>query len=48
VEIRCDEKNMRSTAVAQRCGFTLEGTMRCDSKAADGSLRSTRVYSRIS
>ncbi|HEY1628625.1 MAG TPA: GNAT family N-acetyltransferase [Tepidisphaeraceae bacterium] len=47
VEIRCDEKNLRSSAVAQRCGFALEGTHRCDSKAADGSLRNTRVYARI-
>ena len=47
VEIRCDEGNERSWRVAERCGFTLEGTLRRNSRAPDGSLRDTRVYSRI-
>ena len=39
VEIRCDDLNLRSAAVAERCGFALEGIL-----ANDG--RSTRVYVR--
>lgn len=47
VEIRCDENNQRSWRVAERCGFELEGVLRCDSLGTDGSVRSTRVYSRV-
>ena len=31
VEIRCDATNIRSAAVAKRCGFLLEGILRHDS-----------------
>ena len=47
VEIRCDESNDRSWRVAERCGFTLEGVLRRDSRAPDGSVRDTRVYARV-
>lgn len=47
VEIRCDDRNTRSWRVAERCGFELEGVLRNDSRATDGSLSNTRVYSRI-
>jgi RimJ/RimL family protein N-acetyltransferase len=47
VEIRCDSRNERSWRVAERCGFELEGVLRCDSLGTDGSTRDTRVYSRI-
>jgi RimJ/RimL family protein N-acetyltransferase len=47
VEIRCDTQNQRSWRVAERCGFELEGILRCDSRGCDGSVRDTRVYSRI-
>jgi RimJ/RimL family protein N-acetyltransferase len=47
VEIRCDERNERSWRVAERCGFTCEGTLRRDSRAPDGTVRDTRVYSRV-
>ena len=30
VEIRCDAENIRSSAVAKRCGFLLEGILRHD------------------
>jgi RimJ/RimL family protein N-acetyltransferase len=47
VEIRCDVKNARSCRVAERCGFELEGVLRCDVRGTDGSLRDMRVYSRV-
>jgi RimJ/RimL family protein N-acetyltransferase len=48
VEIRCDAENARSAAVAKRCGFLLEGTLRNDDLAVDGSLRDTLIFSKIS
>lgn len=48
VEIRCDAKNVRSVAVAKRCGFLLEGTLRNQDLAVDGSLRDTLIFSKIS
>ena len=48
VEIRCDAKNDRSTAVARRCGFRLEGILRHNSLGVDGDLRDTMVFSKIS
>lgn len=47
VEIRCDMNNTRSRAVAERCGFQLEGVLRCDSLTVDGKPRDTAVYSMI-
>lgn len=46
--IRCDSLNTRSAAVARRCGFTLEGVMRSDSRApGQGTLRDTMVFSML-
>lgn len=47
VEIRCDERNERSAAVARRMGFVLEARLRNDTRAEDGSVRTTLVFSRI-
>ncbi|HZG56314.1 GNAT family N-acetyltransferase [Paenibacillus sp.] len=47
VEIRCDERNVRSAAVAERLGFPLEGVLRSDARATDGSLRNTKVYAKV-
>jgi ribosomal-protein-serine acetyltransferase len=47
VEIRCDALNIRSAAVAKRCGFLLEGILRHDALDVDGQLRSTMVYSKL-
>lgn len=47
VEIRCDTRNVRSRAVAERCGFELEGVLRRDALGVDGDVRDTAVYSRI-
>jgi RimJ/RimL family protein N-acetyltransferase len=47
IEVRMDAQNERSWRVAERCGFTLEGTLRHDFRYPDGRLRDTRVYSKI-
>lgn len=47
VEIRCDALNVKSRAVAERCGFVLEGVLRHDALGVDGAPRDTAVYSRI-
>lgn len=49
VEIRCDFQNDRSKAIAQRLKFTLEGVLRNDDVAVDGSdLRDTCIFAKIS
>lgn len=47
VVIRCDARNVRSAAVARRCGYTHEGTFHADSIGADGSLRDTMFFARL-
>jgi ribosomal-protein-serine acetyltransferase len=47
MEIRCDLRNDRSAAVAQRAGYTLEGTIRHDMREKDGTLSSAFVFSMI-
>lgn len=44
VEIRIDDGNQRSWAVAERLGFTWEATLRANERGNDGSLRDTRIY----
>jgi ribosomal-protein-serine acetyltransferase len=47
VMIRCDARNTRSAAVAERLGFVREAHLRNDTRAADGEVRSTLVFSLI-
>ncbi|MCY9698313.1 GNAT family N-acetyltransferase [Paenibacillus alginolyticus] len=47
IEIRCDGRNARSSRVAERLGFTLEGILRNDKCNVDGSLRDTMVFSKV-
>jgi RimJ/RimL family protein N-acetyltransferase len=47
VEIRCDARNLKSRAVAERCGFELDGILRHDALGVDGAPRDTCVYSRL-
>ncbi|UDF35112.1 UNVERIFIED_ORG: GNAT family N-acetyltransferase [Shinella sp. XGS7] len=47
VEIRADVLNTRSRAVAERCGFELEGVLRRDALNPAGEPRDTCVYARI-
>ncbi len=48
VELRTDASNLRSRALAERCGFVLEGVLRCERRAPDGQLRDTCMYARTS
>jgi RimJ/RimL family protein N-acetyltransferase len=48
VELITDEDNAASRRIAQRCGFTLEGTLRNERRAPDGTLRHTCMYARTS
>ena len=47
VELIVDEDNLPSRRVADRCGFQLEGTLRSERRAPDGTLRNTCVYARL-
>ncbi|WP_027965048.1 GNAT family N-acetyltransferase [Halalkalibacillus halophilus] len=48
VEIRCDDLNVRSKAIPERLGFTLEGTLRNDDLALNGEdLRDTCIYAKV-
>ena len=44
VEIRCDAKNLRSRAVAERAGFALEGVLKNDCRNPQGALRDGCVF----
>jgi RimJ/RimL family protein N-acetyltransferase len=48
VEIRCDTKNLKSRAIPERLGYTLEGILLNDEMSADGrQLRDTCIYAKI-
>lgn len=44
VEIRCDDLNIKSAAVAKRCGYRLEGILKNNERNPKGELRATRIY----
>ncbi len=46
IEIVTDEANGPSRRLAERCGFVLEGILRNERRAPDGTLRHTCVYAR--
>lgn len=47
VEIRMDDGNVRSAAVAERLGFELEGVIRRHVRDHHGRLRDTRIYALV-
>ena len=47
IEIRCEPANTRSAAVAERCGYTLEGRLRNQMRDPEGGLRDTLVFGMI-
>jgi RimJ/RimL family protein N-acetyltransferase len=47
LELITDEANGRSRRVAERCGFALEGILRNERRAPDGTLRNTCVYAKF-
>jgi RimJ/RimL family protein N-acetyltransferase len=44
VEIKVDEKNVRSWNVPEKLGFKHEGTIKNDALDCQGNLRNTRIY----
>jgi ribosomal-protein-alanine N-acetyltransferase len=44
VRLRCDDTNVRSFRVAERCGMVREGHIREDKRNADGSVSGTLHY----
>lgn len=46
VELITDAENVKSRAVAERAGFVLEGVLRNERRAPNGSLRNTCIYAR--
>lgn len=47
VEIRCNDRNLRSARVAERAGYRLDGVLRNEARDTAGDLCDTRVYSLI-
>jgi len=47
VELVTDAENLASRRVADRVGFALEGILRHERRAPDGSLRDTCIYARL-
>jgi RimJ/RimL family protein N-acetyltransferase len=47
VEIRCETKNLRSRAIPERLGYTLEGILKSDGISADGKdTRDTCIFAK--
>jgi aminoglycoside 6'-N-acetyltransferase len=44
VRLRCDDTNVRSGSVAERCGFVREGHLRENKKNPDGTFSGTLCY----
>jgi ribosomal-protein-serine acetyltransferase len=47
VEIRCDALNVKSRAIPERLGYTLEGILKNESISVDGELRDTCVFAKV-
>lgn len=48
LEIRTDETNIKSKAVALRCGYNYEGTLYNERRLPSGQLSNTLVFSKLS
>jgi RimJ/RimL family protein N-acetyltransferase len=44
VRLECDDTNLKSLRVAERCGFVKEGHLRENKKNSDGSIRGALHY----
>jgi RimJ/RimL family protein N-acetyltransferase len=47
IQIKCDVRNDASAAVAKRCGYQFEGTLRHDALDSSAAHRDTHVFSRL-
>jgi len=48
VRIECDDTNLRSIRVAERCGFVREAHFRENKRNPDGTITGTVVYGLLS
>lgn len=46
LEIRCDERNIRSSNIAKKLGYVHEATFHRDARTPQGTLRTTKIYVR--
>ena len=47
LEIRCDPRNLRSSRVAIKAGYTLEAELKNEQRDPRGELRNTSIYARF-
>ncbi|CAM2915122.1 GNAT family N-acetyltransferase [Paenibacillus sediminis] len=47
IEIRCNSRNISSTRVAKRAGYTLEGVLRSISREETGELANINIFSKV-
>ncbi|AWB43746.1 GNAT family N-acetyltransferase [Paenibacillus sp. CAA11] len=47
IEVRCDDRNHRSAAVARRAGFTLEGVLHNWKRDEDGVLMNEMIFAKV-
>lgn len=47
LEIRCDEENIRSAAIAKRLGYKQEGLLRENSRNNAGGFRNTLIFGKL-
>lgn len=47
IELRCDARNPRSQAVAERAGYVLEGILGNESRTPQGALRDICLFARV-
>lgn len=48
LEIRAALSNVRSRAIAERCGYRLEAVLHCESRLPSGELSDTAIYAKLS
>ncbi len=48
IEIRCDARNTRSSAVAVRAGYSLEATLHKDRRDTQGEITDTLIFCKLS
>lgn len=47
IEIRCSARNTKSSAVAERTGYTLEGIIRREQLGLDGEIHDSKLFAKV-